>query len=274
MVIHWSWFRKEVVFSVRGQSTRNLGQYRGEDVVGIRRKRMPEFPCYDPIVQRKTQQQRTWKTVDSFRCHSRNNWDYFSNNWFFKSAQSLRSTRGNVWWIWIPSRKIWPTWYADRTVNGPQWNQGSSSCGRWRPAKQNFQLQRSEERIKSFTHRQSEYILYECKISKCCWSWTVFHDKDNGEQFYAKACRDYTLPRNEGSSQPKRWIQGNTKIGPVLEVATSCLYGKHGVEIRNWSLSEDNTQSWFRISSGSNKYVIDSNKNTESLADPHEEQAT
>ena len=57
------------------------------------------------------------------------------------------------------------------------------------------------------------------------------HDKNNGEQFYAKACREYTLPRNDGSSQPKGWIQGNTKVGPVLEVTTSCLYGKHGVGI-------------------------------------------
>ena len=57
------------------------------------------------------------------------------------------------------------------------------------------------------------------------------------------------------------WIQGNTKIGPVLEVTTSCLYSKHGVEIRIWSLSEDNTQSWVRISHGSNKFVIDSNNN-------------
>ena len=39
------------------------------------------------------------------------------------------------------------------------------------------------------------------------------------------------------------------KIGPVLEVTTSCFFGKHGVEIRIWSLSEDNTQSWVRISS-------------------------
>ena len=51
------------------------------------------------------------------------------------------------------------------------------------------------------------------------------------------------------------------KIGPVLEVTTSCLYGKHGVEIRIWSLSEDNTQSWVRISHGSKKFVIDSNNN-------------
>ena len=29
-----------MVFNQRGQSTRNLGQYRGEDVGGIRRKRM------------------------------------------------------------------------------------------------------------------------------------------------------------------------------------------------------------------------------------------
>ena len=36
--------------------------------------------------------------------------------------------------------------------------------------------------------------------------------------------------------------RGNTKIGPVLEVTTSCLHGKHGVEIRIWSLSGDNTQ--------------------------------
>ena len=44
-----------------------------------------------------------------------------------------------------------------------------------------------------------------------------FMTKDTGEQFYAVACREYTLPRDDGSSQPRGWIQGNTKIGPVLE---------------------------------------------------------
>ena len=88
-------------------------------------------------------------------------------------------------------------------------------------------------------------------------------------------CREYTLPRNDGPSQPKGWIQGNTKIGPVLEVTTSCLYGKHGVEIRIWSLREENTQSWVRISHGLNKFVIDSNNNdTESPEDLPEEQAS
>ena len=57
--------------------------------------------------------------------------------------------------------------------------------------------------------------------------------------FCAKACCECTLPRSDGSSRPKGWIQGNTKIGLVLEVTTSCLYGKHGIEIRIWSLSAD-----------------------------------
>ena len=102
-----------------------------------------------------------------------------------------------------------------------------------------------------------------------------FMTKDTEEQFSARACREYTLPRSDESSQPKGWIQGNTGIGRVLEVTTSCLYGKRGVESRIWSLSEDNTQSWVRISHGKNKYVIDSNyNNTEIRADLPEEQAS
>ena len=101
-----------------------------------------------------------------------------------------------------------------------------------------------------------------------------FMTKDIGEQFYAMVCREYTFPRGYGSSQPRGWIQGNTKIGPVLEVTTSCLYGKHGVEIRIWSLNEDNTHSWVRTSHGSNKFVMDSNNNdTEVPEDQPEEQA-
>ena len=90
-----------------------------------------------------------------------------------------------------------------------------------------------------------------------------FMTKDTGDvtQFHAVGCREYTLPKEDGSSQPRGWIQGNTKIVPMLEVTTSCLHGKHGVEISIWSLSGDNTHSWVRISHGSNKFVMDSNNN-------------
>ena len=102
-----------------------------------------------------------------------------------------------------------------------------------------------------------------------------FMTKDTKEQFFAWACREYTLPRNDESSQPRGWIQGNTRIGPVLEITTSYLYGKHRIEIRIWSLSEDTSQSWVRISYGSNKYAVDFNyNNTEVPADLPKEQAS
>ena len=102
-----------------------------------------------------------------------------------------------------------------------------------------------------------------------------FMTKDTGDlrQFRSVACREYTLPRDDPSSQPKGWIQGKMRIGPVLEVTTSFQYGKHGIEIRIWSVGQDNSQSWVRISYGTIKYVIDSNQNnTEVRADPQEDQ--
>ena len=103
-----------------------------------------------------------------------------------------------------------------------------------------------------------------------------FMTKDTADlsQFHSVACREYTLPREDEASQPKGWIQGNTKIGPVLEVATSYLHGKYGVKIRIWSLNRDNTQSWVRISHGSNKFVMNLNNNeTEIPEDQLEEYA-
>ena len=77
-----------------------------------------------------------------------------------------------------------------------------------------------------------------------------FMTKDTGDfrQFRSVACREYTLPRDDPASQPKGWIQGNMRIGPVLEVTTSFFQnGKHGIEIRIWSVGQDNSQSWFRF---------------------------
>ena len=59
------------------------------------------------------------------------------------------------------------------------------------------------------------------------------------------------------STDPKGWIQGNTKIGPVLEVTTSYLQGKCGVEIRIESVDKNNSHSWVRISHDLNKLVTD-----------------
>ena len=98
-------------------------------------------------------------------------------------------------------------------------------------------------------------------------------DTGNLRQFRSVACREYTLPRDDPASQAKGWIQGNMRIGPVLEVTTSFQHFKYGIEIRTWSVNQDNSQSWVRISYGTIKHVVDSNQNnTEIPADPQEDQ--
>ena len=98
------------------------------------------------------------------------------------------------------------------------------------PSHENLLLQRYEERIKSLSPKN--------EMSKFCMDAGFIHvvevgqyfmTKDTEEQFFARACRECTLPRSDESSQPQGWIQGNTKIGPVLEITTSYLYGKHGI---------------------------------------------
>ena len=73
------------------------------------------------------------------------------------------------------------------------------------------------------------------------------------------ACGEYILPRDESSSEPKGWVRGNTKIGPVLEITTSYLQGKYGVEIRIKSMNKNDSHSWVRISHGLNKLVTNLN---------------
>ena len=144
-------------------------------------------------------------------------------------------------------------------------------------AYQNFVLQQYEERIERLSQPE--------KVSKFCMDagflsvveiGQYFMTKDTGDltQFNTVACREYTHLREDEASQPKGWIQGNTKIGPELEVATSYVHGTYGVEVRIMSLNRDNTHSWVRISHGSNKFVMNLNNNeTEIPEDQLEEYA-
>ena len=79
----------------------------------------------------------------------------------------------------------------------------------------------------------------------------------NASEFLLRsvACREYTLPRDDPASEPKGWIQGNTRIGPILEVTTSFQHFKFGIEVRIQSMKEDNSHSWVRISYGTIRYV-------------------
>ena len=97
-----------------------------------------------------------------------------------------------------------------------------------------------------------EKLSQQDRLSKFCTDAGYFTTVEVGQYFMTKdtekfsqftgavACREYTLPRDEDTSEPKRWIRGNTKIGPVLEVTTSYLQGKYGFEIRITSMNKDN----------------------------------
>ena len=75
------------------------------------------------------------------------------------------------------------------------------------PANQDLLLQQYEERI--------EKLSQQDKLSKFCLdagfltvveNGQYFMTKDTGAQFYAMACREHTLPREDEASQPNVWI--------------------------------------------------------------------
>ena len=131
--------------------------------------------------------------------------------------------------------------------------------------------------------QQVQRLSPEDRLSKFCKEAGFMSVVEVGQYFVTRnasefllrsvACREYTLPRDDPASEAKGWIQGNTRIGPILEVTTTFQHFKFGVEVRIQSVKEDNSQSWVRISYGTVRYVNNYIKDdTENLADPQEEE--
>ena len=129
-----------------------------------------------------------------------------------------------------------------------------------------------------------ESLSPESKVSRFCeeagfmrivevGQYFVAKDTGNLRQFRSVACREHTLPRDDTASKAKGWIQGNMRIGPVLEVVTSFQHFQYGIEIRIESVNKDSSHSWVRIYDGTVKYVVDSiQDNADIPADTQEEQ--
>ena len=102
------------------------------------------------------------------------------------------------------------------------------------PAQEEDLLQRYQERIGKLS--QQDRVIKICTDAGFLTTFEVgqcFMTEDTEEFSHftdSVACREYTMPRDESSSEPKGWIRGNTKIGPALEVTTCCVQGKYGVE--------------------------------------------
>ena len=83
-------------------------------------------------------------------------------------------------------------------------------------AQEEYLLQRYRERIEKSSQQD--------RLSKFCTDARFLTRVDVGQYFMTKdteefsqftdsvACREYTLPRDEDTSEPKGWIRGNTKI--------------------------------------------------------------
>ena len=119
------------------------------------------------------------------------------------------------------------------------------------PAQENL-LQMYKERVDRLP--QPDRVIKICTDARFLTTvevgqYFMTEDTEEFSQFTEPvACREYTLPRDEKSSDPKGWVRGNTKIGHVLEITTSYLQSKYGVEIRIESINKDNSHSWVRIS--------------------------
>ena len=106
-------------------------------------------------------------------------------------------------------------------------------------------LQKHKERVERLS--QPDQLIKTCTDAGFLKTvevgqYIMTKDTEEFSQFTEPVtCREYTLPRDEKLSDPKGWIRGNTKIRPVLEVTTSYLQGKCGVEIRIESVNKDNS---------------------------------
>ena len=132
------------------------------------------------------------------------------------------------------------------------------------PAQEDL-LQKYQERVDKLS--QQNRVIEFCIVAGFLTTVDVGQffmtmDTEEFSQFTdSVACREYTLPRDEKSSDLKGWIRGNTKIAPILEVTTSYLQGKYGVEIRIESVNKNNSHSWVRIFHGFKKLVTNLNNN-------------
>ena len=89
------------------------------------------------------------------------------------------------------------------------------------PTNQKILVHQCEERIEKLSHQDklSKFCMDAGFLSVVAYA-KYFLTTDTGDltQFNTVTCREYTLPREEAVSQPKGWIQGNTKLVPFCTV--------------------------------------------------------
>ena len=178
--------------------------------------------------------------------------------------------------IWEPSRSIKRSWNSDGSINCARRSQSRSPfCKKKIAWTSKLFGSNTFNKLNHFHHNKVSKFCEEAGFMRVVEVGQYFVTKNTGNltHFRSVVCREYILLRDDPDFQPKRWIQGNMRIGLVWEVTTSFQHFKYEIEVRIWSVNQDNSLSWVRISYGTVRYVIDSiQDNMEIPADLQEEQ--
>ena len=239
MVTPRTWTRKEVVFYLQRKTTRRMGQSRWIDDDQIQRKRTPSFPSHESISRGTLKSKGGGKSSMHF-CADGDTIETVLRTIISVNQLSIYGAVSHVCdECGSPAMlEQWrPVFGRDNLTHCPcQHKCWSKHLHLWLMIlAQEDLLQKYQERMDKAVHNTDRVIkiLYWCRISDDFWCRTVLRDKEtlkNSHNLQIQwTCREYTLPRDKKSSDPKGWIRGNTKIGPVLEVTTSYLQGKYGV---------------------------------------------
>ena len=217
MVIHWSWFRKEVVFYEKENSPQGICDNLAEKMlVEFAESGCPIFRATTPLSRGQLRSKGHGKLSIHY-CADQKTIETIFRIIAFANQLSLYGAVANM----CEEYESHPDRSGQLDVLMGQSIVLSEIKAEVRlqneiPSHQNALLQQYEERIK--------FLSQGNKVSKFCMDAGFVHvvevgqyfmTKDTGDftQFHAVACREYTLPRDDGSSQPRGWIQGNTNDG-------------------------------------------------------------
>ena len=209
MVIHWSWFRKEVVFYGRRQSTRNLGQIGGKMLIEFAESGCSIFRASSALSRGQLKSKGHGKlsihyaadleTVETIFCIivSVNQLSlYGAVAEMCEEYENLHDRSGRPDVV-VGQSIVLSTIKTEVPLENDD------------PAYQIFLLQQYEERIEKLSEqdRFSKFCM-DAGFLNVVENGQYFMTKDTAEfsQFHAVACREYTLPRDDGASQPRGYI--------------------------------------------------------------------
>ena len=142
----------------------------------------------------------------------------------------------------------------------------------------------AQENLLQEYHERVERLSQQNRVIKICTDAGFLKTVEVEQYFMTKhtddflqfaepvTCREYTLPRDEKSTEPERFdSREHPKLDSYWKFTTSYLQGKYGVGIRIDSANKGNPHSWVRISHRLKKLVTELSNNKEQVDNNEQE---